>query len=184
MVEVKRSNPKAFEVLNARLKELEGKVAKVGFFPKDAYEDGTPVAYVATIQELGSPRNSIPPRPFMRPTANEKKDSWKGLAASGARAVLAGNATAADVMESIGLRAAGDIAQTISQISAPPLSPITIQLRAWRREGRVITGKTVGEAARLVHEPDYVAPSVSVKPLVDSARLINAVSSVVEDDDQ
>ena len=48
--------------------EFDGMVAQVGFPSGINYEDGTNVAYVATIQEFGAPEANIPPRPFMRPT--------------------------------------------------------------------------------------------------------------------
>lgn len=54
MVEIKRKNPGAFETLRSRIKELDGKVAKAGWFESSKYEDGTPVAYVASIQEFGA----------------------------------------------------------------------------------------------------------------------------------
>lgn len=181
MATIRQNNPKAFETLNAHIKELDSKIVKVGWFESAKYESGTPVAYVATIQEFGSPKRSIPPRPFMRPTVDEKKQAWFDLAAQGAKAILAGRSTAAKVMEAIGLRAAGDVAKTITTITSPALSPITLQLRAWRREGRVITGATVGEAARAIKQPGYTTPSVSEKPLVDSAILLNTLTSTVED---
>ncbi|WP_238602470.1 hypothetical protein [Fimbriiglobus ruber] len=46
-----RGNPKAFETLAARLKELSGIETRVGWFPSATYEDGTPVALVASVQD-------------------------------------------------------------------------------------------------------------------------------------
>ncbi len=37
---------------------------QVGWFESAKYDDGTPVAGVAAIQEFGSAKNRIPPRPF------------------------------------------------------------------------------------------------------------------------
>lgn len=148
--------------LEIALKNLEGKVGKVGWFEKSKYENGTPVAYVATIQEYGySPRN-IPPRPFMRPTIVEKQNEWRAIAESGARAVLKNTKTVADVMEGIGLKAAGDIRKKISAIFAPPLSPKTIEARLRRRADK----KTMG---------------LLTKPLIDTGIMFGTLTNTVED---
>ncbi|MDL2105264.1 hypothetical protein QQJ69_19235, partial [Proteus mirabilis] len=54
--------------LKAVYYELARKRLSVGFFEHSKYPDGTPIAYVASIQELGYPAGGIPPRPFLRPT--------------------------------------------------------------------------------------------------------------------
>ena len=53
--------------------EFENMVAQIGFPSGNNYEDGTPVAYVAAIQEFGAPAVNIPARPFMQPTVRQKK---------------------------------------------------------------------------------------------------------------
>lgn len=164
MAKITRKNPKAFAEIVNRLKELDGTSAKAGWFATSKYEDGTPVAYVAAIQEYGAHINHpggtpykvvdgravfvrkdapgadslpktkphpivIPPRPFMRPTVDREQKNWAKLLAAGARAVLRGNASAALVMEAIGLRAAADIAKSITLVTSPPLKPATIRAR-------------------------------------------------------
>ena len=52
-MEIKRKNPKVFETIIARVKDLDGKVGKAGWFHTSRYADGTPVAYIAAIQEFG-----------------------------------------------------------------------------------------------------------------------------------
>lgn len=175
-------NKQVFDTLISKLKELDDKALKIGWFKTAKYESGTPVAYVAAIQEFGSAKNSIPPRPFMRPTYIAKKKDWLDVAARGARAMLRGSETAESVLDKIGFQAEGDIAKTISEVTAPPLSNITLQLRRWRMDGRVITGKTVGEAAREVAKPGWKKPNVSDKPLVDTGVLLATLTHVVEDD--
>lgn len=183
MPTVKRGNAKVMEQLNFRLKQLEGIVSKVGWFQSAKYEDGTPAAYVAAIQELGCEQKSIPPRPFMRPTAIEQAPSWGRTAAQGARAVVNGKADVQTVMQAIGLQAEGDVAATIANVQSPPLSPVTIELRAMKQRNPDlrVTAATVGEAARRVREPGYVAPSnVSTKPLNDTGFMISTLTHVVE----
>lgn len=181
MATVKRSNPKAFEQLDLKLKALEGTQAKTGWFETSKYENGTPVAYAAALNELG--HGKTPPRPFMRPAAAEHKGEWAGTAAKGARAVLKGETDVRSVMEIIASQAEGDVLQAIVDVHSPPLSPITIELRAMKKRNPdlKITGATVGEAAQKVKEPNYKPPTgVSIKPLNDTGLMMATLTHVVE----
>jgi hypothetical protein len=161
-MKVQRKAGPGTERLRLILKGVTDKVAKVGFFPSSKYPDGTPVAYVAAIQENGVPELGIPARPFMRTTVAEKTPEWRGIAQQGAQAIVAGNATGEQVLEALGLVAAGHVRQTISKISTPPLAEATI---AARRRGMADKQTTGG----------------LTKPLVHTGLLINSVSSSVED---
>jgi hypothetical protein len=151
--------------LEVALKNLSGKVAKVGWLEKAKYPEppNTPVAYVATIQEYGFPAKNIPPRPFMRPTITQKQVEWKEVARRGANAVLKGNSTIEQVMESIGAKAAGDIRKTISNIWSPPLSPRTIARRLAKRANKKKKGRLD-------------------KPLIDTGILFATLTSTIEDE--
>ena len=180
-MQVKREQPRAFETLLGRLKELDGVETKVGFFPSAKYEDGTPVAYVASIQEFGY--GPIPPRPFFRRTIAEQMKAWAGYAAQGAKAILEGTRTARDVMGGLGERAQEDVKETINRITSPPLSPITLELRAMKHKNPnlKITAKTVGEAARRVRQPGYVLDAGTPdKPLIDTKNMITTLTHVTE----
>ena len=73
MAAVKHSNPNAFKNLEVNLAQLGNSEAKVGWFENAKYSDGTPVAYIASIQEFGYPEGNIPPRLGMRFTAASRK---------------------------------------------------------------------------------------------------------------
>ena len=181
MAGVTRSNPKAFETLNARLKQLEGVETRVGWFETAKYSDGTSVAYVASIQEFGA--GPIPPRPFFRTTIAEEQKKWAQVTAQGAKAVLKGTHTARDVMDGLGELAQEDVKETINQITAPPLSPITLELRAmkYKNPALKITGKLVGEVAAKVRQPGYqLASGTPDKPLIDSKLLITTLTHTTE----
>lgn len=181
MAKVTRSNPKAFATLENKLKELEGVQTKVGWFKGSKYPDGTPVAMAAAANELG--HGKTPPRPFMRPTAIKERGKWGEVVASGAKQVLKGETTIEKVMDTIGVVAEGDVLQAIVDITTPPLSPITIQLRAMKKRdpNLKITGKTVGEAAAIVHKPGYTQPTgVSTKPLNDTGHMLATLTHIVE----
>jgi hypothetical protein len=178
---VKRSTPKCFEALELRLKELARVETAVGWFPGARYENGTPVAMVASVQEFGS--GPIPPRPFFRTTITDQKAAWAGFADLGARAILRGTHTAYDVMDALGELAQEDVKETINQITAPPLSPITLELRAMKHKDPAlkVTGKTVGIAASRVKQPGYkLAAGTPTKPLVDTKLLITTLTHVTE----
>ncbi|MDE9455631.1 hypothetical protein [Xenorhabdus bovienii] len=139
--------------------ELGKKQVKIGFFSQSKYPDGTPIAYVAAIQELGYPTGGIPPRPFMRPAMSENQSKYSGLMARAAKAAIKGNISVSDGLTQMGSVAAGDIKLAISAVTTPPLKDSTITARA----GRHSKGKATN------------------KPLVDTGQMLQAVTFVVED---
>lgn len=118
--------------LTLAAKELQHLQCKVGFFEGSKYPDGTPVAYVAAIQEFGYASGGIPPRPFMRPTIAQEQANWRGLVERGVRGIPAGRRTAAQVMEGLGLQAAGDMRRAIAEVTTPALAPSTLAARKSR----------------------------------------------------
>lgn len=168
-----RDNPKAFATLNQKLEQLAGIEAKVGWFESAVYPGGRPIAAVAAGNELGIPSRSIPARPFMRPTASEKRQEWASDAAMLSNQVLHGNLSAFDAMDALASKAEGDIAKTIRSITSPPLSPITLGARKYRDEGKTVTGATIGEIARKLKDGTLDISGVRDKPLVDSSDMIN-----------
>lgn len=154
-------------------KDFGGLEAKVGFPSGIKYEDGTSVAFVAAIQNYGAPAAKIPPRPFMEPAVSAHKDKWTKYLAKGVGRVARGESTAEDELMGVGLIAGEDVKQTIEDVTDPPLSPVTLLLRDWRREGRNITGKTVGEAAAAIK--NGVIPKAANEPLTDTGFMIASV---------
>jgi hypothetical protein len=130
----------------------------VGFFDTAHYPDGTPVAYVATIQEFG--HGAIPPRSFMRSTITEQRDAWRNTLAAGSRRVLADQMTTMQMFEAFGMAAAGDVKEKIISIMAPALSDATLYNRQHR------TGKP---------------KNTSTKPLIDTGIMLSSVESKVTD---
>lgn len=149
------------KALEVNLRHLKGKIGKVGWFEKSKYDNGVSVAYIATIQEYGYPQGNIPPRPFFRPTIAKQQNEWRIIAQRGSKAVIEGKMQIGDVMEQIGLKATGDVKETISLILTPPLSPRTIQARLARRANK----KTMG---------------LLTKPLIDTGLMLNTLTNTVE----
>lgn len=159
--------------------EFRGKVAQVGFPQGISYEDGPNVAYVAAIQEFGAPEVSIPARPFMRPTVQEHRDEWVQTMGNLVPQVVSGRLTAHDVLDAVGIQAATEMQAQIAKTNSPALSPITVMLRKWRKDGRTITGKTVGEAAAAVKAGED--PGDDNKPLDDTGLMLASIRHAVND---
>lgn len=159
-MKTRRSGPGAQAVL-ARVQGLAGVAGKVGFFESAKYPDGTPVAYVASIHEFGYAEGNIPPRSFMRPTIAEHSKEWAKQFGGGAKRVAEGTMTPSQVMDAVGLAAAGEVAKTIAGIKEPPLQESTIEARKHRYADK----KTTGNLS---------------KPLVDTAVMVNSITSVTE----
>lgn len=75
----------------------------------------------ATEVTIPAHRVKIDPRPFFRPTISEKQSEWRQDIING----LAANRNAADILELVGMKAAGDVRETIAGITSPPLSEAT-----------------------------------------------------------
>jgi hypothetical protein len=172
-------NLKKIEVkLGAIHKQFSDRVVQVGF-PKGAnYDDGTPVAYVAAIQEFGAPAAKIPPRPFFAPAIKDNEAKWVKSIRGNIAQVTKGNMTADGVLEAVGMVAVGDIHASIENVNSPALSPVTVLLRKWKLvDKRTITGKTVGEAAAAVKAGVNVGSNN--KPLQATGYLLTSVVSKV-----
>lgn len=181
-MQMRRENPRALETIALKIKALDGLEGRVGWVDNKAYPSGINVAQVAAIQELGAPSRSIPPRPFLRPTAIKQQQKWQETATALAKQSITGNLSPVGMMTGICLQAQGDVYRTITELTEPPLSPITLELRAMKRRNPsiVITGATVGEAARRVKQPGYQLMSgTSEKPLIDSGLLLGTLSHEV-----
>lgn len=182
-MEIKQSNPKAFQELDLRIKELQSKEAKVGYFENSKYPDGTPVAYVAAIQEMGSPARSIPPRPTMRPAQLETENQVRAIAAQGAQQILEGKNTAYNVMSLIGLAVQNQVSKNIATLVSPALSPLTLAIRKFKKLNPNVkmSGFLVGVIAKRLKEGKINTEGVSTKPLEDTGYMSTQISSVVED---
>ena len=154
------------------------KAVRIGFLSGAPYPNGTSVPMVAAIQEYGAPSRGIPPRPFFRNMIASKKAEWPKAIAS---ALQDNGMDALTALHQVGQSVQGQLRQSIRDTNAPALSPITVMLRGMRHNNPalVVTGKTVGEAARRVAagKTNYGA---STKPLIDSGDLLNAVDYEVK----
>lgn len=142
--------------------EIGQKTGRVGWFESARYEDGTPVAGVAAVHELGSAAQGIPPRPFFRPTGDAQAAEWASTAKTAARAVMRGQLAPAALFEAVALKAEGDVRATITKLQTPALARETVAAR----KRKLAKGK---------------APASTIeKPLVDSGLMLATLTSQVE----
>lgn len=160
------------------MKDLQGANVRVGWFDNMHYDDAnsTPVAYVAAINELGPNK-----RPFMQPTADKQEQAWGELMGQVSTQVVTGKRNVEWALSVIGATVVSDIQETIAGITAGGgLSIITRIARAYRREGKPVTGKTIGEIAALVKSDPSKAESIASTqrdtPLNDYGVMFGTIS--------
>lgn len=151
------------QALRQTVEELNGRQGRVGWFPSAVYEGGQPVAGVAFVQEHGSAKRSIPPRPFMRPTATEKRAEWAKTVGQLTKAAAQGKIAPENVMQGLTMAAEGHVRAAITKISTPPLAESTIAARK-----------------RRLADGGAGAKSSIAKPLVDTGVMLNSLTSEVE----
>lgn len=148
----------ALKTLRKSVAGADGIKTTTGWFESAKYDDGVPVAGIAAQNEFGNPKLNIPPRPFVRPTVDEKSAEWDELLKQGAKAVFEGRRTMVQVMQALGLKSAADIKNAIASYSGTPLADSTVRARMRKKAD----GKTVGSLT---------------KPLVEEAIMINTITS-------
>lgn len=138
--------------LERYLADLSRKVAtakkvSIGFPAGATYPDGTSVPMVAAIQEFGAPSRGIPPRPFIRRMIAAHANAWGPQTGA---AMQAYDNDAAKSLGAMGLLIADEMAQSIKNLSDPPLAAATIEAKGFS------------------------------KPLVDTGHMLQSISSWVE----
>jgi hypothetical protein len=121
--------------LEAALADLSKKVNRpavlqVGFMEGAAYPDGTPVALVAAINEYGRPSIGQPPRPFFRRAIAAHASEWAGELATLLRA---NDYDPGPALEVQGRVIQGEIKQSISDLTDPPLKPSTVKAKGFSK---------------------------------------------------
>jgi len=137
----------------ANVASIARRVAKVGVMDgAGAEDDGKSLAEIAAIHEFGAPDANIPERSFIRSTFHAKEAELGKLCERVARAIVLDGMSVDQALGIVGAWGAAAIRRTITGTDVPPpLAPAT------------------------------VAAKGSSKPLVDTGRLVNAISWVVGD---
>lgn len=175
---------KGGQALVRRLEEMakklgDGGFLRVGFLEGATYPDGTPVAYVAAIQEFGSPEKGIPPRSFFRTMIAAKQKDWPR-----ALGALAKN-NDYDIDKALGQMGEGikgQLQESIREVDGPALSPVTLLLRErFGNHPEEISFADVQQARRDI--ASGTKPKVTgshAKPLVWTGQMLNSVDYEVD----
>ena len=116
-----------------------------------SYEDGAPIAVIAAVQEFGSADGRIPERSFLRVPLRQNSETFQAIWRAQVPKVVDGDMTMQQVMSQLGARAAAVSQEAISEGIAP--------------ENAESTKKRKG----------------SSKPLIDTGRLRQSITFIVED---
>lgn len=169
--------------LRAKLKEIAAKIEgkhelRVGFLEGAKYPDqkGTPVAMVAWWLNYGT--KTAPPRPFFTNMVKVKSEKWGDSLA----AILQQNGfDVQDALQKMGEGISGQLRQSIIDLDAPALSPITLMIRKMKIDNPhlEVTGSVVGEAARKVAAGESSSPA-STKVGVYTSHMLNSIDYEVK----
>jgi hypothetical protein len=119
------------------------------------------------IHERGSPIRHIPARPFLFPGVENSRDQWTPHMAAAAKAAFEGKSAAMNQsLTRAGLVAVAAVKMRIRSNIPPPLAQATIAARRRRSAGSSYRRKAT-------------TPEMAVA-LIDTAQLINSLTSVVE----
>lgn len=144
----------------------------------EEYPDGElSVAEVGAINEFGTEDGHIPARSFLRETFDEQRDALDMLARLYAQRILFAKSTPEDAMNALGATLAAAIKKRIAAGIDPPNAESTALAKAARGK----TAKFFRRPARNLGEAlAQVGALAAVKPLVDTGRLLNAITWAVE----
>ena len=145
------SGSEALEKLAEQMKRAK---IEVGFFESAKYPDGTPVAYVAAIQEFGYPAGNIPSRPFFR-NAISQNDDWKDLANKAMNAVIGGRMELNQALNQMGLKMAADVKDSITDGSYEALKQSTLDARQSRKRTKGVASKPLIDTAQMLQSVTY-----------------------------
>jgi len=148
-----KSSGEGLKRIAALAAELKVKpVIRIGVLSGGPSDDELSQAELAAIHEFGAPRAGIPERSFLRATADLKRVEWMALFERALRLVVAGRLTLDQAMGLVGQQAVADIVARIREGAGipPPLKPATIAAKG------------------------------SDRPLVDTGRLVQAISYEVK----
>lgn len=145
MAKIRRLNGKGKTIM--QIQALGDFYVEAGWFPSAVYEDGTPVAGVAAVQEFRDGGS----RSFMRTTVAAKRPEWANQVGKLATRVTSGKLSEQGMGDLIGAMVVGDVQRTISKITEPELAESTKAAR--RRRG-----------------------NSSIKPLLDQRIMFNTMT--------
>lgn len=135
------------------------------------------VAEIAVVNEFGTEDEHVPARPFLRPTFDAERERLAKVAEHYVGEILDGKISPVRALGLLGL----DLASAVKRRIQAGVSPANAPSTALRKAGTGRTKGLFGKAARTLGRAlAQVGALASVKPLIDTGRLLNAVTHVVE----
>lgn len=161
-------------VLSGIAEKMGGGKVRIGFLEGATYPDGTPVAFVAAMNEFGHEGNfPAPPRPAFQNMIKNESPGWPAKMADLAKATSYNGKL---VLQLMGEDIAGALKESIINTNDPPLSQTTLILRKrfWTNPGD-ITASDVVAAQRAAASGEEGASGTQAKPLVWSGHELASV---------
>ena len=144
----------------AKIRNAQGLV-DVGFLTTETYPNGTPVVYVAYLNEFGQHN---PPRPFMKRTFEKLHKSWVGLVRSVLHQKGLNKVSVHQALGQVGSTAVGDIQITIKKWSPTdprPNKPATIRAKERKaNERKPGKNQVANDPYRVLHDTGTMIDSV------------------------
>lgn len=171
------------EGLSKALGDIAARLGKgevsVGFMAGATYPDGTPVAAVAFWNEFGKGgKFPSPPRPFFRTMIAKESPTWAAKMAGLAKAT---GYDGPAVLGTMGEDIKGALQQSITELTAPALSPTTLMLRKiYGNNPSAIRACDVLAAQSLVADGETGASGTQAKPLIWTGHMLNSVTYEVK----
>lgn len=169
---------------------LDGMTIRTGFLEGQTYPDekGVAVAQVAAWNEYGHPPKQ-PPRPFMRNAVANNRAKWADTLTSGLKHAIEKDTRFRQAFDVTALVMVGDVQDSIRELVTPPLSPITVAMRAARYKSLAIPGEDRWKRFQylMAKHPDgltqetlglYGKGNITTlsKPLVDTGVMLRSVN--------
>lgn len=131
-----------------QLNELKTLQVRVGYQADELSDEGVSLMDIAMWNELGTVNS--PSRPFLRQSFDDHETEIRAFAAAQIKKLVAGTATAQDVLQAIGTYQKGLVQATIESGTFEPNAPSTISKKG------------------------------SDKPLIDTGRMRQSVNYVIQ----
>jgi hypothetical protein len=132
-----------------------GHKVTAGFFESAKYANGTPVAYIAAIQEFGYPEGNIPSRPFFRNAIKANEQKWGDVAGRLIESAIEGKLSESQALEQLGSMIKGDIQESIIDGDFESLKQSTLVARQSRKRTAGVANKPLIDTGHMMRSVDY-----------------------------
>jgi hypothetical protein len=132
-----------------------GHKVTAGFFESAKYANGTPVAYIAAIQEFGYPEGNIPSRPFFRNAIKANEQKWGDIAGRLIESAIEGKLSESQALEQLGSMIKGDIQESIIDGDFESLKQSTLVARQSRKRTAGVANKPLIDTGHMMRSVDY-----------------------------